>query len=329
MKSSTISRKEQATILKRLFSYLIPHKKALAIALFILVLSVIGRGFRHLILLKCLLMIILTPRSFETGPIVFLALSFIFIEVLNVVLRYYQHYKFQDIALKVIQQLRIDVFTKIHRLGMRYFDQVPAGAIVSRATNDTEAIKDIFVNVLISVIQAVFLIIGVYIAMFLLNPVLALYILIVLPIIVYIVYLYRKLSSVVYMAMREKLSELNAKLSESFSGMSIVQAFRQEARLNREFDDINEDHYDAMMRNTKLNSILLRPIIDLVYFAAIIILLTYFGVASFETAVEIGVVYAFVTYISRFFEPINQMMEQLAIFQQAIVAAKRVFEVVR
>ena len=84
-----------------------------------------------------------------------------------------------------------------------------------------------------------------------------------------------------------------------------------------------------MMRNTKLNSILLRPVIDLVYFAAIIVLLTYFGVASFETAVEIGVVYAFVTYISRFFEPINQMMEQLAIFQQAIVAATRVFEVVR
>ena len=326
MKNSTISRKEQAAILKRLFSYLLPHKKALAVALFILVLSVTGEVLTPYII-KVFIDNHITPRSFETGPIVFLALSFIFIEVLNVILRYYQHYKFQVLALKVVQQLRIDVFSKIHRLGMRYFDQVPGGAIVSRATNDTEAIKDLFVNVLISVIQAVFLIIGVYIAMFLLNPVLALYVLIILPIIVYIVYLYRKLSAVVYMAMREKLSELNAKLSESLSGMSIVQAFRQEARLNREFGDINEVHYDAMMRNTKLNSLLLRPIIDLVYFAAIIVLLTYFGVASFETAVEIGVVYVFVTYISRFFEPINQMMEQLAIFQQAIVAAKRVFEV--
>ena len=204
----------------------------MAVALFILVLSVTGEVLTPYII-KVFIDDHITPRSFETGPIVFLALSFIFIEVLNVVLRYYQHYKFQDIALKVIQQLRIDVFSKIHRLGMRYFDQVPAGAIVSRATNDTEAIKDLFVNVLISVIQAVFLIIGVYIAMFLLNPVLALYVLIVLPIIVYIVYLYRKLSSVVYMAMREKLSELNAKLSESLSGMSIMQAFRQEARLNR------------------------------------------------------------------------------------------------
>ena len=92
------------------------------------------------------------------------------------------------------------------------------------------------------------------------------------------------------MTMREKLSDLNAKLSESLSGMSIVQAFRQEKRLNREFDDINQVHYDAMMRNTKLNSLLLRPIIDLVYFAAIIILLSYFGIASFDSAIEIGVV---------------------------------------
>lgn len=326
MKNSTISRKEQKAILKRLFSYLLPHKKALTVALFILVLSVTGEVLTPYII-KVFIDDHITPRSFETGPIVFLALAFIFIEVSSVILRYYQHYKFQVLALKVVQQLRIDVFSKIQRLGMRYFDQVPGGAIVSRATNDTEAIKDLFVNVLISVIQAVFLIIGVYIAMFILNPVLALYVLIILPIIVYIVYLYRKLSAVVYMAVREKLSELNAKLSESLSGMSIVQAFRQEARLNGEFDDINEAHYDAMMRNTKLGSLLLRPIIDLVYFAAIVVLLMYFGISSFDTAVEIGVVYAFVTYISRFFEPINQMMEQLAIFQQAIVAAKRVFEV--
>ena len=161
--------------------------------------------------------------------------------------------------------------------------------------------------------------------MFLLNPMLALFALALLPVIFFIVYLYRKLSSAVYMEMREKLSELNAKLAESLSGMSIVQAFRQEKRLNEEFDDINDQHFNSMMANTKLNSLLLRPVIDLIYFAAIILILSYFGFTSFETAVEIGVVYAFITYINRFFEPINQMMERLAMFQQAIVAASRVF----
>lgn len=326
MKQPTISRKEQVEVLKRLFSYLKPHKKAVAVALVILLLSVIGEVITPY-LIKLFIDNHITPRSFETGPIVMLAVTYIIIEIANVVLRYLQHYKFQVIALKVVQHLRIDVFSKVHRLGMRYFDQVPAGATVSRATNDTEAIKDLFVNVLISFVQAVFLIVGVYIAMFLLNPLLAAYVIIAVPIIVLIIYLYRKWSAVVYVTMREKLSDLNAKLSESLSGMSIVQAFRQEKRLNREFDEINEAHYHSMMRNTKLNSLLLRPIIDLVYFGAIIILLSYFGIASFDRAIEIGVVYAFVTYITRFFEPINQMMEQLAIFQQAVVAAKRVFEV--
>lgn len=324
--NNQISRQEQTVVLKRLLGYLKPHKKALVITLFILVLSVIGEVLSPLFIKKFIDDHIM-PQSFETGALVVLAGTYIVVELLNIVCRYLQHYRFNIIALKVVQQLRIDVYGKVQHLGMRYFDQVPAGATVSRVTNDTEAIKDLFINVLIAVIQAFFLIIGVYVAMFTLNSKLAFIVLGVLPIIIFIIYLYRRVSAVVYMAMREKLSELNAKLSESLSGMSIVQAFRQEKRLNDDFDTINEEHYEAMMRNTKMNSLLLRPIVDLVYFAAIIVLLVYFGWASFDTAVEVGVVYAFVTYINRFFNPINQVMEQLAIFQQAIVAGKRVFDV--
>lgn len=180
-------------------------------------------------------------------PVLTLAVSYFVIQVLNIFITYYQTMKFQELALKVIQQLRIDVFSKIHRLGMRYFDQVPAGSIVSRATNDTEAIKDMFVSVLISFVQAAFLIVGVYIAMFLLNAELALYMLLILPVVIYIIYLYRKMSAVVYMRMREKLGQLNAKLSETLSGMSIVQAFRQEKRFNDDFDAINEEHFEAMI----------------------------------------------------------------------------------
>ncbi|MCT6922932.1 ABC transporter ATP-binding protein [Metasolibacillus sp.] len=323
-KQTTFSRKEQAAILKRLLRYLIPHKKAVVIALALLVLTVIGDVLGPYII-KVFLDDHVAIGDFETKPILVLAISYATIQILNVVISYLQLLKFQELALKIIQQLRIDVFSKIHQLGMRYFDRVPAGSIVSRATNDTEAIKDMFVSVLISFVQAGFLIIGVYVAMFLLNPVLALFALVLLPIVIYIIYLYRKYSSLVYMEMREKLSELNAKLSESLSGMSIVQAFRQEKRFNDEFDDINGKHFKAMMDNTKLNSLLLRPVVDLVYFAAIVLLLVYFGKTSLTTAVEVGVVYAFITYINRFFEPINQVMERLAIFQQALVAASRVF----
>lgn len=324
MANETISSKEQRVILRRLFRYLLPHKKLVGIALFLLVLTVLG-DLVGPYLIKVFMDDYLTPRQIELKPITFLAISYFAIQVLNVVITYYQMLKFQELALKVIQQLRIDVFSKIHKLGMRYFDQVPAGSIVSRATNDTEAIKDMFVSVLISFVQAAFLIVGVYIVMFMMNAKLALAMLLLLPVILYIIYYYRKISSVVYMKMREKLGELNARLAESLSGMSIVQVFRQEKRFNDDFDRTNEEHFDAMMANMKMNSLLLRPIIDLVYFAAIVLLLFYFGWTSFDTAVEVGVVYVFITYMNRFFDPINQVMERLALFQQAIVAASRVF----
>ena len=322
----TISGKEQRQILFRLLKYLIPHKKAVIIAMLLLALTVIGDVLGPYII-KVFIDEHVTVRNFEKADLIFLGVTYMTIQILNVVITYFQTIKFQRIALDIIKQLRIDVFSKIHKLGMRYFDKVPAGSIVSRATNDTEAIKDMFVSVLISFIQAGFLIVGVYIAMFLLNPVLALYALLLLPLIIVVISSYRKYSSVIYMEMREKLGQLNAKLSESLSGMSIIQAFRQEERMNDEFDEINEQHYKAMMANTKLNSLLLRPVVDLIYFFAIVILLTYFGWASFDTAIEVGVVYAFVTYINRFFEPINQVMERLAFYQQAIVAASRVFTV--
>ncbi|MEG0383771.1 MAG: ABC transporter ATP-binding protein [Solibacillus sp.] len=324
MVNETISSKEQRVILRRLFHYLQPHKKLLIIALLLLVLTVIG-DLVGPYLIKVYIDDYLTPRHFDMNPVMILAVSYLTIQVLNIVITYYQMLKFQELALKVIQQLRIDVFSKIHKLGMRYFDQVPAGSIVSRATNDTEAIKDMFVSVLISFVQAAFLIVGVYIIMFIMNAKLAFAMLLLLPVIIYIIYIYRKMSAVVYMKMREKLGELNARLAESLSGMSIVQVFRQEDRFNDDFDKTNEEHFQAMMANTKMNSLLLRPIIDLVYFTAIVILLFNFGWTSFETAVEVGVVYAFITYMNRFFDPINQMMERLALFQQAIVAASRVF----
>ncbi|CAM5223856.1 ATP-binding cassette subfamily B protein OS=Ureibacillus acetophenoni OX=614649 GN=SAMN05877842_10378 PE=4 SV=1 [Ureibacillus acetophenoni] len=324
-KPASLSGKEQRKVLFRLIRYLIPHKKSVAIALLLLVLTVAGDVIGPY-LIKVFLDDHVAIGNFDTNPIMILAISYIVIQLLNVVISYLQLVKFQQIALNVVQQIRIDVFSKIHKLGMRYFDSTPAGSIVSRATNDTEAIKDLFVSVLIAYVQAAFLIVGVYVAMFLLNPMLALFALVLLPIILLVIFLYRKFSSVVYMTMREKLSQLNAKLSETLSGMNIVQVFRQEERFNEEFNEINDQHYQAMMNNTRLNAVLLRPVIDLVYFIAIILILSFFGITSFNTAVEVGMIYAFITYVTRFFDPINQVMERLAFYQQAIVAATRVFE---
>ena len=324
-KQQVLTGKAQWKVLKRLLTYLKPHTKMIALALFLLILTVVG-DILGPYLIKTFMDNYLTPRNFPTGPLVGLAVGYIFIQIGNIVVSYFQLLKFQEIALKIIQQMRIDVFSKVHRLGMRYFDKTPAGSIVSRVTNDTEAIKDMFVSVLVGFVQSGFLVVGVYIAMFLLNVKLALITTVLLPILFVIIIMYRRYSSVVYQDLRERLSQLNAKLAESLQGMTMIQAFRQEDRLQDEFNEINDSHWKAGRKNIKLDSLLLRPAIDLVYALAIIILLSYFGVTSMNNIVEVGVIYAFVTYIDRFFEPINQVMQRLSIFQLAIVAASRVFK---
>ncbi len=323
-KLTALDSKQQRTVLKRLLVYTKPHLKAIFLAFGFLLLTTVGDVIGP-ILIKIFIDDYLTVGHFPYQPLLMLGIAYMGIQILNVFVSYYQLYKFQEVALKIIQQLRVDVFSKVQALGLRYFDRTPAGSIVSRVTNDTEAIKDMFVFVIATFIQSGFLLIGILVAMFILNVKLALFCLIVLPLIFMIMVIYRKLSSKFYLDMRERLSQLNAKLSESLQGMSIIQVFRQEKRLRKEFGEINEKHYQAGMRNIKADGLLLRPAIDLVYVLALIIVLSYFGISSFENPVEIGVLYAFINYLDRFFEPVNQIMQRLSMYQQAIVAASRVF----
>lgn len=326
-KQPVLTGRDQWKVLVRLLRYTAPFKKSITIAFSLLLLLTIGDVIGP-ILIKVFIDDFLTPRSFPFAPLIALAAAYITIQIGNVFISYFQLMKFQEIALKIIQQLRVDVFSRVQALGMRYFDQTPAGSIVSRVTNDTEAIKEMFVSVLVGFIQSAVLVIGIFTAMFFLNVRLALFCLVILPIIFIIMKAYRKYSSVFYLDLRERLSQLNARLAESISGMTMIQAFRQEKRMQREFGVTNQLHFHAGMKNIKIDGLLLRPAIDLVYVLALMIVLSFFGITSFTVAggVEIGVLYAFISYLDRFFEPINQVMQRLSIFQQAIVAASRVFK---
>lgn len=316
--------RDQWRVLMRLLRYIRPHKGAAAVALTLLGVTVLGDVLGPY-LIKMFIDDYLTSQEFPAQPLIILGSLYLGILLLKAVSGYVQLLKFQEIALRIVRQIRIDAFTKIHRLGMRYFDKTPAGSTVSRVTNDTEAILEMFVDVLVGFLQSGFLIIGVYIAMFALNMRLALLSLLLLPLIFLIMWIYRKYSSEFYQELRERLSQLNGKIAESLNGMGMVQVFRQEKRFREEFGEINDKHYEAGMRNIKLDGLLLRPAVDIVYAIGLVLLLSYFGITSFNEPVEVGVIYAFVTYIDRFFEPINQVMQRLSIFQQAIVAADRVF----
>lgn len=319
-----LTEREQRRILFRLLSYTKPHKKIIGLAFFLLLLTTIGDIVLPIIV-KIFIDDHLTKGNLEFQPLLILGSLYMGIQVVKAILLFFQFVKFQEIALYIIQQLRIDVFSKVQALGLKYFDKTPAGSIVSRVTNDTEAIKDMFVTVLATFIQGGFLLAGIFVAMFILNVKLALFCVIIIPILVFVIYLYRKLSSRYYLDMRERLSQLNAKLAESLQGMAVIQVFRQEKRLLKEFGNINEKHYKAGMKNIRIDALLLRPAIDLIYIFALIIVLSYFGITSSENSVQIGVIYAFINYLDRFFEPVNQMMMRLSLYQQAIVAGSRVF----
>ncbi|WHY03492.1 ABC transporter transmembrane domain-containing protein [Neobacillus sp. DY30] len=317
---------EQKKVLFRLLSYTKPHKKTIILAFSLLVITTLGE-LAAPILVKIFIDDYLTPGNLVFQPLFILGASYLGIQIVKSLLLFFQLVKFQEIALKIIQQLRVDIFSKVQSLGLKYFDQTPAGSIVSRITNDTEAIKDMFVTVLSTFIQSGFLLTGIFITMFILDVKLALFCLIFIPLILLVMSLYRKFSSRFYLDMRERLSQLNAKLSESLQGMSIIQVFRQEKRLRKEFEDINEKHYNAGMKNIKIDGLLLRPAVDLIFILGLIIVLNYFGITSLDSPVEIGVLYAFVNYLERFFEPVNNMMMRLSLYQQAIVAGARVFRI--
>ncbi|GGE39855.1 multidrug ABC transporter ATP-binding protein [Pullulanibacillus camelliae] len=311
-------------VLRRLLRYTAPHKKQLLFAFIILILAT-GADVLGPIVAKIFIDDFLTPRRFDGQPLTLLAVSFVCLYVFTALFHYLQLINFQKVALKIIQQLRVDVFNKVQHLGLSFFDKTPGGSLISRITNDTEAIKELFVTVLSTIVQSTVFLIGIFIGMFALNVKLAAYCLIILPVLFVLMYLYRRVSSVIFRVTREKLSQLNARLNESLQGMAIIQAMRQEKRLRKEFDHINTEHRDASLKNIKLNSLLLRPAVQLIYVLGIVLVLSYFGIQSFHLSVSIGVIFAFVNYLDRFFEPVNSMMQQLMNFQQATVSAERVF----
>ncbi|MGL5686807.1 MAG: ABC transporter ATP-binding protein, partial [Vagococcus fluvialis] len=229
-------------------------------------------------------------------------------------------------SLKTYQSIRLELFKKLQTLGMRYFDQTPAGSIVSRVTNDTETLFEFWL-VFIMVLSALFGVIASFVAMSLINLQLTLICLIFFPILGIIIWYYQKFSSKIYRGMREKLSNLNTKLNESISGMSIIQYFRQEERLEEEFEASNDDYLQSKYAMIKTNSLLLAPIINLLFALATALVIGFFGYDALSSPVDVGLIYAFISYVQQFFNPMTNMMDFLSIFQDGVVAGSRIIHI--
>lgn len=324
--SKALSLKEQKMIIQRLFTYAKPFRKTFLIA----ILFSLGLATINILLPRILQTLIdryLLPKTATTQIIWFFAGLYLLGTILKAVIWFFQWYLYSNASLRSYQNIRVKLFEKLHTLGMRYFDQTPAGAIVSRVSNDTETLFE-FWHVFLMILTGGLAVTSSFIAMFQINAQIALLLLLFLPILGLIIWYYQRFSSKIYRQMREKLSQLNTKLNESISGMQIIQQFRQEKRFLKEFEKTNDEYLATRYAMIKVNSLLLGPVISLLYALAVASALTLFGFKAVESPLEVGLIYAFVTYIQAFFNPMTQMMDFLSTFTDGMVAGSRVLKII-
>lgn len=317
--------KEQMHILKRIMTFGKPYKKQFAVAIFFSVALAISTAAlpriiqlfidNHLTTGDLSLSIILTFAGLHFG-----------VTLIRLTVWYLELYLFNMASEKTVQNIRNQLFEKLHTLGMRFFDQTSTGWLITRVTNDTEAMKD-FWNVFLNIMQGVFGVVISLGAMFLLDVTVTLWILIFAPVLLIVIRVYQVYSSKTYSEMKSKLSLLNTKLAETINGISIIQQFRQEKRLQKEFEETNQSYFDSRFSMTKINALLLSPVINLLYTLSVVVILTIFGLEALTGPVEVGIIYAFTTYANNFFRPLTRLMDSMSLFQDGIVSSSRILTV--
>lgn len=264
----------------------------------------------------------------EIPGIISLVIWYLVFLAISIVMEFGKTYWLQSSANKVIQKLRMDVYAHIQRLPVHFFDNLPAGKVVSRVTNDTEAVKDLFIAVLANFFTGIINMLGVYVALFILDFRLGLICLFVVPVIYLWVVLYRKFATKYNTIIRSRLSEINAIINESIQGMSIIRIFRREAQTKEEFENLNQDYMKHQNKMLNLNAFTSHNLVNVIRNLAFATVLWYFGSAQLSGTgiISLGVLYAFVDVLGRLFQPITGMVNQLAALDSSMVSAGRVFK---
>lgn len=323
--AKNIPMKEQWQIIKRLFSFFMYYKAQIIVAIIgAFLVSAINMVLPYG--LQYFLDHFLLNQSATTQIILFAGLLYALVSIVKAILQFVYEYYYAIGAEYTLEKVRKALYRKLHKLGMRYFDQTPAGSIVSRVTNDTMTLSS-FLTVINSTLMAIFSIITALIAMFMTNKTAGLLMLVFLPIMLLIMYIYSLQGSKLYRDFRERLSRINTNLNESIEGVSVIQQFKQEERMTNLFENENGGLQNVRLNMIRMNSLLLSPLTSLLYSLALAVSLMYFGFPLHDVFVPAGVVYAFSQYISQLFNPIATMMDQMTLFQDGIVAGKRIFRI--
>ncbi len=264
-------------------------------------------------------------RQSDTRALVRLAVFYLMSLSVGFAFNYAQVYLLHKTGQKIIFDMRHRIFSHIQNLSMRFFDTNPVGRLITRVTNDTETLNDLFTDVLVNLFKDFFMLFGIIIVMLRLNVRMALIGIALLPLVSVATVIYRTKARDAYRLVRVRLARINATLQESISGMRVIQIFRREKKQFDEFDQINSEHFQASCGELKVFAVF-RPFINSMYTIGLALLIWYGGGQVLRGAIEFGVLYAFIEYIKMFFEPINNLAERYNIMQAAMASSERIFQ---
>ena len=238
---------------------------------------------------------------------------------------YFQIFTINYASQHAMYDLRRDVFAHVSRMPLSFFDKNPIGRLVTRITNDVRTLDEMLSNGLIQLLQDFFVLGGIIIIMLVFNWKLALIVFTVLPVVYLLFRIFIKKTRVIYREVRKKIAKINSALSENISGVKIIQLFNQYKRKKAEFAEINKEYYKQSISQMRLFAFF-RPLINSMRRVAVAILLWFGGGLILDNVITLGVFIAFISYLDRFFEPINRLSEKFNILQAAMAGTERVFD---
>ena len=265
-------------------------------------------------------------RRYDFAGILQAALLYLLVLLAGFVLNTVDTWMLQKMGQEIIYQMREEVFAHIHSLSLGFFNTTPVGKLVTRVSNDTEAVNELFSTILVKLFKNIVLILGYAVVMVSINPRMAGYSFLLLPVVTVLTFLFRFLSRKAYQLTRNKITELNTFLSEHLSGMKLIQIFAREKEKYEEFEQKPLELYRANWREVMTFAIF-RPSIYMVSVIAMIIVIGTGSSFVLNGTLSLGTLFVFITYISSFFEPIQELAEQFGTLQSSLASAEKIFSI--
>lgn len=317
-------------LIKKTWKYIRPYRRRLLVAMIFMLLLVVFDLITPFITADILGELTIQYDEFGKAiPIdiwkIFVLSGVYFVTIVsNSICIYINTMLLQKIGQSVIYDLRMVVFEHIDSLSLSQLNEIPVGSLVTRLTSDTNAMCDLFTNTIVNLLKNFLFLFGVVIAMFFINYQLTLVICIYIPIIFTATFLFRKYTRKNYRKVRKSFSIMNAFLNENISGMKITQIFNQEERKSKEFDHLNQNIIRSRVKDIRIFSIY-RPLISFLYFSAIGVTFFFGTHLVLSGVLLINEIYAFYLYVSKLFNPVQQIADQFNALQRAFTSSERLY----